>query len=136
MNSLTRLAKKGLSRLNGLSNLVLVGIVLAQEQIPIEPPEGWERLGEISLPGIASTAIKLILVIAALIAFIFLIIGGIRWIVSGGDKAGTEAARNTITAALVGLLIVFAAWAIIRLIETFFGIEILTQLKIPEIPTD
>ncbi len=84
------------------------------------------------MPRIVSGAIRLILVIAALIAFIFLIIGGIKWVTSGGDKEKTANAQQTLTAALVGLVIVFAAWAIIRLIETFFGIQILT-LSIPTV---
>ena len=60
----------------------------------------------------------MVLVIAAIVFFFILVMGGVRWITSGGDKGKTEAARNQITAALVGLVIVFAAWAIIQLIET------------------
>ena len=89
-------------------------------------------MGELTIPRIVSGAIRLILVIAALTAFVFLIVGGIRWVTSGGDKEKTARAQQTLTAALVGLVIVFAAWAIIRLIETFFGIQILT-LTIPTI---
>ncbi|OGM59165.1 hypothetical protein A3A75_03020 [Candidatus Woesebacteria bacterium RIFCSPLOWO2_01_FULL_39_10] len=59
-----------------------------------------------------------------------LVWGGVRYITSGGDKAQTEAARGQITAALVGLVIVFAAWAIINLVNIFFGVNIL-QLNIP-----
>lgn len=122
---------------NSLGCLSLLGFVYAQtppgeviELCPETPP--GSILCEITIPALVSAVIKLILVIAAIIAFIFLVIGGIKWIVSGGDKAATESARGTITAALVGLLIVFAAWAIIRLIETFFGIDIL-QLRIPTV---
>ena len=43
---------------------------------------------------------------AALAAFFYLILGGFQWITSGGDKAGTEAAREKITAAFIGLAIV------------------------------
>ena len=114
-----------------LLGLVLVAPVFAQETINLAPPSGWEGLN-FTIPALVSGLIKLILVIAALIAFFFLIIGGIKWITAGGDKANTETARNTLTAALFGLLIVFGAWAIIRLIETFFGITIL-QLEIPSI---
>ena len=114
-----------------LLGLVLVAPVFAQETINLAPPSGWEGLN-FTIPALVSGLIKLILVIAALIAFFFLIIGGIKWITAGGDKANTETARNTLTAALIGLLIVFGAWAIIRLIETFFGITIL-QLEIPSI---
>jgi len=121
---------------NYLSNAILTGVVYAQStrDINLQPPSGWERLANITLPGIISTVIKLILVVAALIAFIFLVIGGIKWITSGGDKEQTAKAQGTITAALIGLVIVFAAWAIIKLLEAFFGIEILTKLTIPQVP--
>lgn len=90
------------------------------------------KLGTLTFPALISGLIRLTLVVAALVFFFILVIGGIRWILSGGDKAQTEAARNQITAALVGLVIVFAAWAIATLIETFFGVKIL-NLDIPTI---
>ena len=64
------------------------------------------------------------LVIAALLAFIYLLLGGIQWITSGGDKAGMEGARNKITHAIVGLVIVGAAWAIMVLVQSFLGFNI------------
>ncbi len=66
--------------------------------------------------------VSLFMIVAALMTFVFLIWGGVEWIMSGGEKAGTEAARNRITNAFIGLFVVFAAWAIIKVIETFFGI--------------
>jgi hypothetical protein len=120
--------------LNKLNFAVLAGVVYAQQtNIDLQPPTGFTNLAAISLPGIIATAIKLILVVAALIAFFFLVIGGIKWITSGGDKEGTAKAQGTITAALVGLVIVFAAWAIIKLLEVFFGIQILSSLNIPNV---
>jgi TRAP-type C4-dicarboxylate transport system permease small subunit len=71
-------------------------------------------------------------VVAAIVFFFILVIGGIRWIASGGDKAQTEAARSQITSALVGLVIVFAAWAIVALINVFFNINIFS-LAIPHV---
>lgn len=115
-----------------ISYLMVVPALAADEEISILPAGQFSALGDITVPSIVSAAIRLILVIAALISFIFLILGGIKWITSGGDKEGTAKAQSTITAALIGLLIVFAAWAIIRLIETFFGVQILT-LTIPTI---
>jgi len=105
--------------------------MLAQA-INIIPRNGtFNELGTLTIPGIISGFINLILIIAAVVFFFILVIGGIRWITSGGDKANTESARNQITAALVGLVIVFAAWAIIQLIQTFFGITILGDLTLP-----
>jgi len=85
---------------------------------------------DLTIPGMVSGFLGLVLVIAGLAFFFILVIGGIKWILSGGDKAHTEGARNQITAALVGLVIVFSAWAIVQLIDTFFGVNIL-KLDLP-----
>ena len=78
-----------------------------------------------------SGAIGAILVIALLAAFAFLVWGGIQWITAGGDKAATEAARNRIQNAILGLFIVFAAWAVMKIIGSFFGIDFPT-INIPK----
>ena len=103
-------------------------VFLAQEDLPVDlnPTGDFALLGALTPGSIVSGLIRFTLVIAAIIFFFILVVGGIQWIVSGGDKANTEAARGRITAALVGLVIVFAAWAIAQLINTFFGINILS----------
>lgn len=76
--------------------------------------------------------IRFILITAFVIAFIMLLVGGIRWIIAGGDEKAVEKARNTITAALIGLVVVLVSFALIKLVETFFGINILTgNVSIP-----
>ena len=106
-------------------------LLAAGETINLEPDEGiGSSLSGLTIGGIIAAALKLALVVAAVVFFFILVIGGIRWIMSGGDKAHTEAARSQITAALVGLVIVFAAWAITKLIGTFFGVEVL-NLTLP-----
>ncbi len=72
-----------------------------------------------------SAAVGTILILAALLAFVFLILGGLQWITSGGDKAAMETARNKITHAIVGLIIVGAAWAIMMLVQNFLGVSII-----------
>ncbi|HEX6977132.1 MAG TPA: hypothetical protein VF185_02105 [Patescibacteria group bacterium] len=100
----------------------------ADKTINIAPGGGGEAqfgaLKDITIGGLISGAISLALLVAAVVFFFMLVIGGIKWITSGGDKGQTEAARSQITAALVGLVIVFAAWAIAQLISSLFGITI------------
>ena len=100
----------------------------------IEIKEGlgteFQNLGTLTIGGIVSALIKLILIIAFLVFFFYLVYGGIRWIMSGGDKAHTETARSQITSALIGLVIVVSAWAIVELINRFFGINIF-ELNLP-----
>lgn len=88
------------------------------EPIKITPPEGALT----ALGPIISGALKLILIMAGLIAFVQLLLGGIGWITSGGDKAAVETARNKIIHAIVGIVVVFAAWALIVLVEQMANI--------------
>lgn len=70
--------------------------------------------------------VTLILIVGGLVFFFVLLSGAISWITSGGDKQALEGARSRITNGLVGLVILFVAFAIIQFIEKFFGIKILT----------
>lgn len=70
------------------------------------------------------------LTICATIWFMFqLIIGGIQWVTSGGDKNGLESARNRLTHAFIGLIIVVAGWSIMALLGIFFGFDLLNPAK-------
>lgn len=70
--------------------------------------------------------IGLVFVIGVLIFFFMFIWGAIQWISSGGDKQALEAARGRITSAVIGIVILLAAFALLNIVETFFGINILT----------
>ena len=91
--------------------------------------------GGITVPADANTMIKniitLVFVIAAVITFAYLVYGAISWITSGGDKSKVEAARNRITSAVIGLLILAATWAIFLLVmQIAFGS---TSISIPSL---
>ena len=100
----------------------LIAPVYAQAKLDIKQPSNIKitELGQLISAGVGT-----LLIIAALLAFFYLILGGIQWITSGGDKAGMEAARNKITHAIVGLIIVGAAWAIMTLVQNFLGVTII-----------
>src|SRR3989339_1268341 len=76
-------------------------------------------------------AVQGALLVSALLVFVFLIWGGIQWISSGGDKTKTQEARDRITAALVGLAVVASAWAVMLIIQYFFGISVLDENLTP-----
>ncbi len=105
-------------------------LATADRQINLLPGDQWAVLGNVSIASIISALVIFVLMVAALIFFFMLVLGGIKYITSGGDKGKTEEARGQITAALIGLVIVFAAWAIINLVNIFFDINIL-QLNVP-----
>ncbi|MEK7592164.1 MAG: hypothetical protein AAB508_02085 [Patescibacteria group bacterium] len=64
--------------------------------------------------------------ITAGVWFIFqFTIGGFYWITSGGDKNKLHEARERITNAAIGLLIVIAGWAILSLASLFTGVDLI-----------
>lgn len=101
--------------------------LIAQDAItnPALGPELTALTGEGFFQKFLPMAIGLAFIIGALIFFSILIIGAIQWTTSGGDKQALESAKGKITNAFVGLVLLFAAFAVIKLIEGFFGIDIL-----------
>jgi len=92
----------------------------AQINIPQPPNVKISDIGKL-----LSAVVGLLLILAGIMAFLYLILGGIQWITAGGDKAGMETARNKITHAIVGLIIVGAAWAVMILVQNFLGVTII-----------
>ena len=72
------------------------------------------------------------IVLAVIIALLYLLYGGIKWITSRGEKTEVEAARNHIIAAIIGLIVVFLAIFIVTIVLSAFGLNI-GQLVIPKI---
>lgn len=115
--------------------LGLVPTAFAQTNITVKPQSGganFNVLSGLTIGSIISTFITIALIVAGIVFLFMLILGGIRWILSGGDKAQTETARNQITAALIGLVVVFAAYAIATLIAEVFGVSIL-NFTVPKV---
>ncbi|OGG15692.1 hypothetical protein A3D77_01540 [Candidatus Gottesmanbacteria bacterium RIFCSPHIGHO2_02_FULL_39_11] len=96
--------------------------------INIPPPP---ELRILDLGKLIGSLLSLFLFLAGLIAFVYLLWGGFQWITSGGDKGNIESARNKIQAALLGLLLVFAAYAIFNLVANFLGVPNIFNFNIP-----
>ena len=109
--------------------LIVPAPVLAAGELNIDKPQTVQYTDAGKL---VSNAINLIIVVALLLVLVFLIIAGVQWIMSGGDKTAVEAARGRLTAAIIGLVIVLASWAIMNIIGTFFGIGNIFSLPIPK----
>ncbi len=110
-----------------VSPMSVLGQALGDNEINLKGLGGSSNFSGITnfKPGnLISTGINLLLIGAALLSFIFLLVGGVQWILAGGDKEGTDKARKKITNALIGLAIVFSAYAIAFIIQALFGINI------------
>ncbi|OGG09503.1 hypothetical protein A2154_02285 [Candidatus Gottesmanbacteria bacterium RBG_16_43_7] len=65
-----------------------------------------------------------------LVLFIMLIVGGYNYLFAGGDAKKMEKAKGTLSAAVIGLVVIVAAWLIILLIINFTGLEVLRHFNI------
>lgn len=132
MGKIQKLVSSFASSLTAL--LLMVNPVFAAEEINLCPTEGiGKTLCQLKISQVLPAVIKLILILAILIAFFFLIIGGIKWITAGSNKEAAAEARGTLTAAIVGLVIIFLAWMVLTFLGTFFGIGDLLKFEIPVI---
>jgi hypothetical protein len=66
--------------------------------------------------GIFKTITNILLFIIGAISVIMLIIGGIRYVVSGGDQNAVQGAKNTILYAIVGIVVAFLAYAVVNFV--------------------
>jgi len=67
-----------------------------------------------------------IFAIAGLVLFIYLIIGGFGILTSAGSPDKMKAAQGKITSAIVGFVIIFVSFWLVRIIEIMLGVKILS----------
>lgn len=103
-----------------MSTLMMAGAALGVgEPSAIKPGIGWST----DLGLLINSVLNIIMVVALLLVFLYLILGGIQWITSGGDKGKTEEARNKITAAVIGIIILAAAYALVQFVAWILGFD-------------
>lgn len=61
--------------------------------------------------------VQVLLSIAGAVAVIFVVIGGFRYITSRGNEEATEAAKKTVTNAVLGIVIIVMAFAIVTIVN-------------------
>lgn len=78
-----------------------------------------ENINDIWLIGLA--AVEILLRVGVIVAIIYVMLGGMKYVNSRGNAEKTEAARKTITDALIGLVIAVSATAVVTFIGGRFG---------------
>lgn len=78
-----------------------------------------DLLAEGSLLDIVATFIAFALIAASILCLVFIIIGGISFILSAGDEDKIKKAVHTIRYAIIGLIVTFVA---------FFAVSFITRL--------
>jgi hypothetical protein len=89
-----------------------------------------EQQGATKLSDLIGIAIQWLFIAGILIFILFFFISAFKWITSQGDKNSLENARQGLLHAIIGLVVLFALFAIIKLLETVFGV-CLFSIQIP-----
>jgi hypothetical protein len=71
--------------------------------------------------GIFRTITNVLLFLIGAISVIMLIVGGIRYVVSGGDSTAVANAKNTILYAIVGVVVAILAYAVVNFVIGSFS---------------
>ncbi len=74
---------------------------------------------------IIGSFIGVAILLGGLLALGFMVLGGVNWVASGGDKGKIEKAQSMITQSIIGLAVIATVYALFRIVQYFFGLNIL-----------
>ena len=97
---------------------------------------GPDAAGLAQIEAMFEQVISFIVPLAFVALFVVLVWAGIKFLTSGGDPKALEAARNTVTWALLGILFLAIAWLVLQLVAAFTGIDALKTFDVGKLCTD
>ena len=80
------------------------------------------------ITNLISTVVGGVTIIAGLLFLFYFLIASIQWITAGGNTQQLENARDRITNSIIGLIVTIAAYAIVALVGSVFGLDILNPV--------
>lgn len=96
-------------------------------------PKGqFTPLAKLTFEGMISSAVNLVLIVASVLFLFNFLIGGIKFMLTGGNREKLDTAKRQLINAIIGLFIVFSAWSILGFIGDFFSVDF-TTFQIPTI---
>ncbi|MBU1088418.1 hypothetical protein KKC08_03885 [Patescibacteria group bacterium] len=112
-----------------MSKFILSTPIFAQVSIGSDTPLGTGSLVSRypNLSSLLSILIKNSITIVSILLVVLLISGGLIYIISAGnqDPKNAEKGLKTIQSAAIGFIVVFLSYAIVQLIQTITGLNIL-----------
>ncbi len=90
----------------------LTGLNINEE---FQPAENFQSVGDIG-----TVFLSIIFGLGAIFTVVFLILGGIKFITSGGDPNKTAAAKSSITYAVIGMVLLILTFVIMYTVQALF----------------
>lgn len=79
------------------------------------------------IPCLIENVVNFGLILSGIVAAFFIVMSGIRFVMSGGDPIRVAQARRTMTFAIIGLVMVVLSYSILNFAGAAFGITIFTK---------
>ena len=100
--------------------LLLGGIFFVLNPAPVFAQTTWQNCTQNGIatlrciPLVINNIVNASMIFAGVVAIFFIILSGIKLMLSGGDQVAVEKAKKTLTFAIMGLVIISLAFAIIN----------------------
>jgi hypothetical protein len=72
-----------------------------------------------------SNAISGLTILAGLLFIFYFVIGALNWVTAGGEQGKIQKARDQMIQGVIGMIVVVMAYAIMGIVGTFVGLDIL-----------
>lgn len=82
-----------------------------------------------------ANVLSVFLTILGITGFIMLVVGSMRWLLSGGNSQNVDKAGKTMTFSVVGLVVALCSFIILRLVAQFTGVDTILDFTIPSSDT-
>lgn len=84
--------------------------------------------GDITLGSIIARAIPFVFAFAGIGLLLMLLASGFSFLTSAGDAKKLESARQRLTYAIIGFIVIFTAYWVVQLVGIAFGLEEITSV--------
>ena len=124
MNQITKIAYRG-----AIASQLAVGAILTAPTRALaacDPSQGVNGgvgcapPSPVSVQGGVTQIINALLWIIGVVSVIMIIVGGLRYVLSAGDPKNTQAAKDTILYAVIGVVVALLAYAIVNFVLAQF----------------
>jgi len=79
-----------------------------------------------SLETLFGNTVQALTALVGVAVFIMFVVGGFSFIFAGGDQKKLEKARGTLTSAIIGVVVIVAAYLILLTIKALTGVDVTT----------
>lgn len=108
------------------NNIDLRQEALTQQLPGLDPATYQYNQAGTGFGNLISHVLSIVIMVAALLLFMYLLWGGLDWITAGGDSGKVGKARDKMLQAILGMVVLAGSVAIFILVQNILKVQLLT----------